>query len=155
MAPPLKKLVPPKMSQPPTPPRMEKFIEICFTEVLAELNAQGDRTIPAHEQYTLFRNAVKKHTTDDVPEELIIKMALHLMGILDEACDATGRNTGKELGFAINVATGEAVEVPADYVRQMGGKHVKDIPATGAPPVVYGVPPRMPETEEEDPMGMD
>jgi len=142
------------MPQPQPSPRMEKFIEICFAEVLAELTAQDDRTIPAHEQYTLFRNAVKKHVTDDMPQELIIKMTLHLMGMIDEACDATGQNTGKELGFAINVATGEAVEVPTDYVRQMGGKHVKEIAVTGIPPVVYGVPPRMPETEE-DPMGMD
>jgi hypothetical protein len=134
---------------------MNQFLENCFTEVFAQLNGQEDRTIPGHEQYTLFRNAVKKFTTPDMPEELVVKMTLFLMGMLDKAGEEEGVvSQGAEVGFAINVATGEAMEVPVDYVRQMGGKHVREIPATGIPPVVVGRPPRMPEAEE-DPLEMD
>jgi hypothetical protein len=141
----------------PQDERMNQFLENCFTEVFAQLNEQEDRVIAGHEQYTLFRNAVKKFTTPDMPEELIVKTTLFLMGMLDGAsqeAEAEGLLRSHEVGFAINVATGEAMEVPVDYVRQMGGKHVRDIPATGIPPVVQGVPPRMPEAEE-DPLAMD
>jgi hypothetical protein len=143
------------MPKPQDDARMNQFLENCFTEVFAQLNGQEDRTISGQEQYKLFRNAVKKFTTDNVPEDMIIKMTLHLMGMLDKASEEYGvAEEGSEVGFAINVATGEAVQVPLDYARQMGGKHVREIPATGIPPVVQGVPPRMPEAEE-DPMAMD
>lgn len=138
----------------PQDERMEKFFENCFADVLAQLEGQENRTIPGHEQYTLFRNAVKKFTTPDMPEGLIIKMTLHLMGMMDKAEEDGVCVRGEEGSFAINVATGEAIQVPIDYAHRMGGKHIKEIAATGIPPVVYGVPPRMPEAEE-DPMAMD
>lgn len=142
------------MPKAPADSRMEKFFENCFADVLAQLEGQENRMITGSEQYTIFRNAIKKYTTDDMPEGLIIKMTLHLMGMLDKAEEDGACVRGEEVGFAINVATGEAIQVPIDYARRVGGKHVKEIAVTGIPPVVYGVPPRMPETEE-DPMGMD
>ena len=143
------------MSQPQPDAHINQFLENCFTDVFAQLNGHEDRTITAHEQYTLFRNAVKKFTTPNIPENIVVKMTLYLMGMLDKAGEEEGiLSQGEEVGFAINVATGEAIPVPVDYVRQNGGKHVRDIPATGQPPVVVGRPPRMPEAEE-DPMAMD
>ena len=149
--------VPARMPQPQSDDRMGEFIKRCLGDVLAQVDALGDRTISGHQQYALFRNAVKKYTTDDMPEELVVKMTLHLMGLLDELCEDAPADIvqqGEQVGFAINVATGEAIQVPMDYALQMGAKHVKDILTTGMPPVVQGVPPRMPEADE-DPLAMD
>lgn len=150
-------LVPAEMPQPQPDDRMSEFIKRCLADVLAQVDALGDRTISGHQQYALFRNAVKKYTTEDMPENLVVRATLHLMGLLDELCEdvpADVLQQGEEVGFAINVATGEAIQVPVDYARQMGAKHVREIPTTGLPPVVMGVPPRMPESEE-DPLAMD
>ncbi len=146
--------VPARMPQPQSDDRMGEFIKRCLADVLHQVEAQADRTLSGHQQYALFRNAVKKFTTDNIPEELVVKMTLHLMGMMDELCDDDIIQQGERVGFAINIATGEAVQVPLDYARQMGAKHVKDILTTGLPPVVHGIPPQMPE-QEEDPLAMD